>query len=100
MKHIRFNCMDPNYIEEVILEDETFCQVPEWEDIAEIALDSIYSSKQRKSKQNLVKPRQSPYVLYLVAELFESKVETFNTETGTCTEVPNMPETSGTALVV
>lgn len=100
MKHIRFTCMDPKYIEEVILEEETFCQVPEWEDMADAALETIYTSTQKKTNKNLVKPRQSPYVLYLIAELFESKVETFNTETGACTEVPNMPETSGTALVV
>lgn len=100
MNHIRFTCMDPQYIEEVVLEDETFCQVPEWEDSAEIALDKIYSSKQKKSQPINENPRQSPYVLYLIAELFDSKVETFNTETGVCTEVPNMSETSGTSLVV
>lgn len=100
MKHIRFTCLDPEYLEEVVLEDETFCQVPEWEDLAEAALDSIYTTKQKKSKQKIEKQRQSPYVLYLISELFDSKVETFNTETGVCTEVPNMAEISGTALVV
>jgi hypothetical protein len=71
-----------------------------WEELADNALAAIFSSTKKNRNHYIHKPRQSPFVLYLIGELFNSKIETFNMETGLCSEVVGMAEASGTALVV
>lgn len=99
MNHIRFTCMSPEYLEEILC-DEMFSKVPMWEELAEEALEAISSPSKKHLNKCNEKPRKSPFVLYLIGELFNSKIETFNMETGECSEVVGMAEASGTALVV
>lgn len=99
MKHIRFTCMSPDYLEEILC-NEMFSKVPMWEELAEDALQAILFSEKKNLNHHIDKPRKSPYVLYLIGELFNPKIETFNMETGDCSEVVGMAEASGTALAV